>query len=71
MPNLSFAIKCPIEDLESKPFPDLEALEKELIDSDLNIESHDAVDSDTHKEIKGIRYFAFSKINGDDIKVNY
>lgn len=31
LPEITFAIKCPIEDLESKNFPDLEKLAAENI----------------------------------------
>ena len=69
MPDLTFAIKCPIDELETKEFPDLEALALEFIDQENA--SHDVIDSQTLQKITtGARYFAFSKINGDDVKVN-
>lgn len=71
LPALCFAIKCPIEDLETKKFPDLKALIKETIDEGESGSVHTGVKCNvTDTDIKGNRYFTYSKINGDDAIIN-
>ena len=65
------AIKYPIKDLEENHnIPDLIQLSKDLIDEVAT--SHGDIECEiTKKPIDtGVRYFSYSKINGDEQKLN-
>jgi hypothetical protein len=71
LPDISLAIKYPIKELEKNKFiPDLIQLSKDLIDEVAT--SHGDIECEiTKKPIdKGVRYFSYSKINGDEQKLN-
>lgn len=62
---MCFAIKCPIDDLENKNFPDLDKLSKEVFAAS-DAKNEPVKSSITEKDIEGARYYTFVKINGDD-----
>lgn len=79
LPDLCFACKYPITDLENKPFPDLEALTTKLDQGarqtptgqfeHLDIINNNIANKKDSK-IVGPRYLAYSLINGSDFVVN-
>ena len=84
MPALSFAIKCPIEDLQSKEWPDLEALATEVLaeaggsslaDANAGAGSavvHEGIDcTKTGEVVAGPLYHTRCQINHEEIEVNH
>jgi hypothetical protein len=71
LPDLCFAIKCPIEDVENLPWPDLDALAKEVIDPSNKDQREAAVCTQTGKKIEGPLYYSRCLINHEEIEVNY
>lgn len=70
LPDLCFAIKCQIADIESKEWPDLEALARDFVDYE-NTSNDQKVDCNVNgKNITGPKYLSFSKINGDNQVLN-
>lgn len=79
LPPISFAIKYPINDLESKPFPEIEELLTKLDSSAQPDEqglfhhkeiANNNIANKKDKEIVGPRYLAASLINGGDYVIN-
>jgi hypothetical protein len=67
LPGLSFAIKCPIKDIPSLEWPDLEALEKEIVDQEAP-----KADKLVHKQfssIEGPLYYSKCIINNEEIEI--
>jgi len=77
LPDISFAIKAPLKDMQTvlddkNALPDLAELNVAAnFDASVKDGSHpDVKSSISSKVIQGARYFTFTKINGDDIKLN-
>ena len=71
MPDLCLAIKCPIEGIEEKEWPDLEALIAELLETDASTIEHKEKDSTTDEVVKGPLYQSKCLINHEEIVVNH
>lgn len=71
MPDLSFAIKCPIEDIHSKEWPDLAALASEVLDQAATTTEHEQKDSTTGEPVKGVLYHTRCQVNHEEIEVNH
>jgi hypothetical protein len=78
LPDLSFAIKCPVEDLQSLEWPDLDALAKEVFDDVAKGDSgapdavHEGITSSkTGKEVQGTLYHTRCLINHEEIEYNH
>jgi len=56
LPDICLAIKCPIEGIEEKEWPDLEALATELLETDSSTIEHKEKDSTTDEVVKGPLY---------------
>lgn len=78
LPDLCFACKYPIQDLESKPFPDLDELAQKLDTAAVAVEgkfTHAGIPNNNIKNKKdenivGPRYLSVSTINGTEHVVN-
>jgi hypothetical protein len=77
LPDLSFAIKCPVEDFTSLEWPDLDALAKEVFDdaakgdSGPNTVHEGIISSKTGKEVRGTLYHTRRLINHEEIEYNH
>ncbi|CDW84904.1 hect e3 ubiquitin [Stylonychia lemnae] len=71
LPDICLALKSQVENLENIELPDLNDLAKELIDQESTDTTHDGLQCNlTLQPLNGVRYFSFSKINGDNQKVD-
>jgi hypothetical protein len=77
LPDLCLVIKCPIEDLPSREWPDLDALAQEIFEIDGKAESgaadctHKGITSSrTGKEVQGPLYHTRCLINHEEIEYN-
>lgn len=74
LPDLSFAIKCPIEDIPKREWPDLDALAKEVFggeESKSNV--HEGYVCSTHEkhQIEGILYNSKCVINSEEVELSH
>lgn len=74
LPDLCFAIKCPIEDIAAKEWPDLEKLASEVIDA--ADKSSEVVHtgfkcSKNGNEVKGPLYHSRCIVNHGEIEANF
>jgi len=68
---LCLAIKCPIQGIEDKEWPDLEALAAELLDKAASTIDHKEKDSTTDEVIKGPLYQSKCQINHEEFEINH
>jgi hypothetical protein len=70
---LSFAIKSPIEDIEAREWPDLDALTKEVFDDSSSGDIHTGYISSNHENqtIKGVLYHSKCFINSEEVEINH
>lgn len=71
LPDLCFAIKCPIEKISEKEWPDLLALADDVLDKEATSVEHETKDSISDEVIKGPRYHTRCQINHEEIEVNH
>jgi hypothetical protein len=74
LPDLCFAVRCPIEDIPSKEWPDLSALAKEVVDDQITSQEvvHEGFhDSKTEENVKGPLYYCRTLINHEEIEVSH
>mmetsp|Transcript_41597 Transcript_41597/g.63474 ORF Transcript_41597/g.63474 Transcript_41597/m.63474 type:complete len:255 (+) Transcript_41597:414-1178(+) len=69
LPDLCLAIRCPIEDIPSLQWPDLDALAAEVLDSSAEEVVHSFTVGDQDKTIKGPLYYSKYLINSQEIEV--
>lgn len=71
LPDLCIAIKCPIQGIEEREWPDLDALTEEMIDTSATTIEHREKDSTTDEVVKGPLYHSRCQINHEEIEVNH
>jgi hypothetical protein len=75
LPDLCFAIKSPIEDIETKEWPDLDALTKEVFESSINSSAevvHEGFENTLSSgDVKGPMYHTRCIINHEEIEASF
>lgn len=71
MPDICFAIKCPINEIQSKEWPDLAKLADEVLDTAASELKHEQKDSTTNEPVTGPLYHTKSQINLEEVEVNH
>ena len=68
LPAVCFAVKCPVPDLEGKPWPDLSEAEKLLQASG---EKHSISCATTGRDIVGVRYYTKYMSSEQDVELSF
>lgn len=71
LPDLCLAIKCPIEGIQEKEWPDLVALAADVLNQQAESLEHVQKDTTTDEPIQGPLYHTRYTINGEQIEVNH
>jgi len=74
LPDICFAIKCPIADIASKDWPDLEALAQDILDDQISsgeVQHEGYPDSNTGEAIKGPLYHARCLVNHEEVECHH
>ena len=76
LPDLCFAIKCPIENLTTLEWPDLEALAKDVFEEAGSVDAsgalHEGMSCTTDgQEIRGPLYHSRCFINHEEVEANH